>query len=145
MSPTHITPILNVSSVPDSLAWFERLGWRRTFTWNPHGMIAGAADGDGHGPATFAGVGAGEVEVFLCRDGQGARGTLPITMDDERTGGVWLQVWLKTSAEVDAAHALAVSRGLRVNSPPSDRPWGTRECWLTHPDGHTLRLSARPG
>src|ERR1051326_8516395 len=28
-----VTPILNVSSVDDSIAWFARLGWTRTFDW----------------------------------------------------------------------------------------------------------------
>src|SRR5947207_3246709 len=28
-----LTPILNVSSVVDSIAWFARLGWSKTFDW----------------------------------------------------------------------------------------------------------------
>lgn len=143
MHPTHITPILNVASVPDSLAWFEKLGWRRTFTWNDAGMIPLAADSNAHGPAQFAGVGAGEVEVFLCWNAQGSRGRLPRHADDDQTGGVWMSVWLKSPADVDAAHALAVKNGIAVNLPPTNEPWGVRECKLTHPEGHTLRLSAR--
>ncbi|MBY0263081.1 MAG: VOC family protein [Phycisphaerales bacterium] len=143
MHPTHINPILNVASVPASIAWFESLGWRRTFTWNDAGMIPNAADANSHGPATFAGVGAGEVEIFLCLNAQGSRGRLPAHPADEQTGGVWLQVWLKTPADVDAAHALALTHRIAVNAPPADKPWGVRECHLTHPDGHTLRLAAR--
>jgi hypothetical protein len=52
---THaVTPILNVSDVPASLRWFEKLGWHRGFTWNPAGTISGAALQNAHGPATFA-------------------------------------------------------------------------------------------
>ncbi len=143
MHPTHINPILNVASVSESLAWFEKLGWSRTFTWNDTGMIRDAAESSDHGPATFAGVGAGEVEIFLCLNAQGSRGRPPQYASDEHTGGVWLQVWLKSPASVDAAHALALRHGLTINAAPADKPWGVRECHLTHPDGHTLRLAAR--
>ena len=39
-----ITPILNVSDVPASIAWFEKIGWGRTFTWNNGGVIEDMAD-----------------------------------------------------------------------------------------------------
>jgi hypothetical protein len=52
MPVVAITPILNVSNVPESFAWFERLGWRRGFAWNGGGMINGGADrnASGRGP-----------------------------------------------------------------------------------------------
>ena len=28
-----VTPILNVSNILESFAWFERLGWTRGFSW----------------------------------------------------------------------------------------------------------------
>jgi catechol 2,3-dioxygenase-like lactoylglutathione lyase family enzyme len=118
----HITPILNVSSLEESFAWFGKLGWNKCWDW-----------GD---PPTFASVGCGECELFLCKDGQGSRGD---------TGGVWMSWWVRSPAEVDAAHARAVEHGLTVTSPPSDRPWGVRECHLRHPDGHTFRVSAHVG
>lgn len=129
MHLTAVTPILNVSDIAASLAWFERLGWRRCFTYNRAGHIAGAADANAHGPADFASVGAGEVEIFLCLDAQGARPT-------------WLSWWLPSPTDVDAAHALALAARATVARPPTDEPWGTRECHLVHPDGHTFRLSA---
>jgi hypothetical protein len=54
---TALTPILNVSNVPESIRWFERLGWERCFTWNAAGMIQHAALENTHGPAHFASVG----------------------------------------------------------------------------------------
>lgn len=42
MAIKGITPVLNVSDVPRSLAWFESLGWKRGFTWNDGGIIEGA-------------------------------------------------------------------------------------------------------
>jgi uncharacterized glyoxalase superfamily protein PhnB len=143
MQPTHLTPILNVSDVPASLKWFESLGWKRCWTYNDGGPIENAGDSNQAGPAQFAAVGAGECEIFLCKDGQGSRGgPTPRHAGSDDTGGVWMSWWLKTPAEVDAAHALAVKLGCTIAWPPTDEPWGCRECHLVHPDGHTFRVSA---
>lgn len=112
----HITPILNVSDFAASVAWFESLGWAKKWDW-----------GD---PPTFGAVGCGEVEVFLCVGDQGA------------AGGVWMSWWVAAPADVDAAHARALAQGVAVAHPPTDEPWGVRECHLRHPDGHTFRVSA---
>ncbi len=145
-----LTPILNVSDVPASIAWFRRLGWTCGFAWNDGGMIDGAADRNEHGPAGFAGVCCGEAETFLCRDGQGARGgPLPRHAGDDDTGGVWMSWWLGSPADVDALHALAVKHDCHVARPPEDEPWHVREFHLVHPDGHpdghTFRVSAALG
>lgn len=56
----RLTPILNVSNIVESFAWFEKLGWTKGWEW-----------GD---PPTFGGVCSGHAEIFLCQDGQGSRG-----------------------------------------------------------------------
>ena len=115
-----VRPILNVSDVRESLAWFEQLGWKATFVW----------DDDEDGEANFGGTGWGEdVEIFLCRNGQGERPT-------------WVSWFLDALDEVDAMHARAVELGLDVTQPPTDEPWGVREFHLRHPDGHTFRVGA---
>ena len=139
---TAITPILNVSDVAASIAWFEKLGWNRCWTYNDGGQIDGAADANRDGPANFASVGCGECEIFLCRDGQGSRGgPLPKHVGDDDTGGVWMSWWVKTPAEVDEAHAHALKNGMTITWPPTDEPWGCRECRICHPDGHTFRIA----
>lgn len=143
MNITGITPILNVSSVVDSVHWFERLGWARGFAHNAGGMLEPGALSNEHGQATFGSVCAGEGQIFLCQDAQGLRGGKPARFDgDDDTGATWMSLWLKTPAEVDAAHALAVANGVTVLWPPTDEPWGVRECRLMHPDGHVLRVGA---
>lgn len=132
MEVKGVTPILNVSDVPASLAWFEKLGWSRSFCWNDGGAIDRAADGNAHGPANFAGLCCGDAQVFLCRDGQGGRGA----------SAAWMSWWLAAPADVDAAHAIAVREGMRVSWPPTDEPWGVREFHLVHPDGHVFRIGA---
>lgn len=111
----HVTPILNVSNLVESFAWFEMLGWSKHWDY-----------GD---PPDFGAVRSGKAEIFLCLDGQGGR-------------DVWMTWWVPGPADVDAVHALAVERGLTVTQAPIDYPWNTRECHIRHPDGHTFRVSA---
>jgi uncharacterized glyoxalase superfamily protein PhnB len=50
--------------------------------------------------------------------------------------------WCSSAAEVDALFERARELGYETPHPPTDEPWGVRECWLRHPDGHTFRVSA---
>jgi predicted enzyme related to lactoylglutathione lyase len=127
-----ITPILNVSDMEQSFAWFEKLGWQKAWDWGS--------------PATFGGVCAGESQIFLCLNGQGGRGRTahPMTFgpqsDEASEKGVWMSVWVD---DVDAVHARCVEHGLEVTWPPTDMPWNTREMHVRHPDGHVFRISQR--
>lgn len=118
MNVKALTPILNVSSVPQSVAWFVRLGWKHGFLW-----------GD---PPTFGSVCAGESEIFLCQGEQGGRGE----------NGVWMSVWVD---DVDAVHRTCVAHGVEITQPPTDEPWGVREMHVRHPDGHVFRISRGSG
>ena len=51
MNAKHVTPILNVSNIVESFAWFEKLGWKKGWDW-----------GD---PPTFGGVCSGKCEVTM--------------------------------------------------------------------------------
>jgi len=141
-----ITPILRVESVPRAFAWFERLGWKRGFSWNDGGMIPAGADRNEHGESRFGSVGSGMVEIFLCHGGQGSIGTQrPKFPGDDSTDGTWMSWFLHSPAEVDAMHALALENGMDVSMPPRDEPWGVREFHLRSPDGHTFRVGAGIG
>lgn len=125
------TPIWNVTSLADTLAWFGKLGWRTCWVWGE--------------PATFGAVGAGEVQVFLCQGGQGGRGrgsNVSTSEDCESDQGVWMSVWVD---DVDRVHARCVAQGLDVTHPPTNEPWGLREMHLRHPDGHVMRVSCGLG
>ena len=129
MKITGLTPILNVSDIAESFAWFEKLGWEKAWDW-----------GD---PTNFGSVCNGDVQVFLCQGGQGSRGgPMPQFVGDDGTGGVWMSWWLDSPAAVDAAYELATRNGLTVTMPPTDEPWNVREFHLRHPDGHTFRVGA---
>jgi uncharacterized glyoxalase superfamily protein PhnB len=124
-----LTPILNVSDIGQSFAWFEKLGWQKAWDW---------AD-----PPTFGAVCNGKAEIFLCQGAQGSRGgAAPQFVGDDETGGVWMSWWLESPAAVDSAYELARQNGLTVAMPPTDKPWNVREFQLRHPDGHTFRVGA---
>jgi uncharacterized glyoxalase superfamily protein PhnB len=143
MNVVGITPILNVSNVVESVAWFARLGFAPSFTHNAGGLIENAATHDAHGPATFAGVCSGHGTIFLCQDAQGVRGGKPPTFDgNDDVGATWMSIWLGGPAEVDEAHERAQAAGATILWPPTDEPWGARECRVMHPDGHVFRFSA---
>lgn len=125
-----LTPILNVSDLARSFAWFEQLGWRKLWDWGT--------------PPTFGAVGSGVCEIFLCLGGQGGRGrggggpTFGPDGDQTADQGVWMSVWVD---DVDAVYRRCLEQGLDVAFPPSDMPWRVREMHVRHPDGHVFRIS----
>ena len=130
MHANRLTPILNVSDIQQSFAWFAKLGWEKAWDW-----------GD---PPTFGGVCSGECEIFLCQGGQGGRGkgsgktTMGPKGDQTGDKGVWMSIWVD---DVDAVHAHCKEQHLDVTWPPTDMPWGVREMHVRHPDGHVFRVS----
>ncbi len=143
MKLKRVTPILNVSDVASSVAWFESLGWRRAFAWNSGGALAEAELKNEHGPADFAGVCCGECEIFLCKGAQGHRpGPITDSVCSDETGGVWMSWWLESPMALDELYVLAQHLGHSIPMKPTNEPWGVREFHLRHPDGHTIRVSA---
>jgi hypothetical protein len=131
MNVTRVTPILNVADVPASIRWFESLGWSRAFSWNARGAITSAGDRNEHGPADFAGVCSGEVDIFLSQ-----------TSPSLRPSGSYMSWWLSAPAEVDQLFARAKTLQYDIVRDPFDAPWGVREFHLRHPDGHVMRIGA---
>ena len=129
MLTKRLTPVLNVSNIQESFAWFEKLGWKKGWDW-----------GD---PPRFGGVSSGKCEIFLCENGQGGRGrsSWKRTFSPEGNApdkGVWMSVWVD---DVDAVYDHCLAEGLEVTLPPTDEPWNVREVHVRHPDGHVFRIS----
>lgn len=72
------------------------------------------------------------------------RASLMLSEGDQGHPGTW--VWIAAS-DVDYLYAELRARGARLRHPPTNYPWGSRECQVTDPDGHVLRFGAesRPG
>ena len=127
-----LTPILNVSNLQESFAWFEKLGWTKAWEW-----------GD---PPGFGAVCSGDCEIFLCLEGQGGRGkshfarTFGAGGSDRAEKGVWMSIWVD---DVDEVYQQCHEWGLDVTWPPADMPWNVREMHVRHPDGHVFRIGRR--
>ncbi len=107
MKVHHVTPILNVSDLAQSFAWFEKLGWKKAWDWGT--------------PPDFGAVCCGDAEIFLCLGGQGGRGraglpTFGPGADNEAETGVWMSMWVD---DVDAVHRRCVEHGLEIPWPPT--------------------------
>jgi uncharacterized glyoxalase superfamily protein PhnB len=129
MQVEGITPVLNVSDMAESLAWFEKWGWLKKWDWGT--------------PPTFAAVGCDKTQIFLCLNCQGGRGkgmnTTTFQVDGDEAGdkGVWMCVFVD---DVEKVHQQCVAAGLEITLSPTDVPWGMREMHLRHPDGHVFRV-----
>lgn len=129
MLAKQIIPILNVSNIQESFAWFEKLGWKKGWDW-----------GD---PPDFGGVSSGECWIFLSENSQGGRGRGSSTMTFGRDGdetadkGVWLSILVD---DVENIHQHCLEHGIEVTWPPTDMPWHLREMHVRHPDGHVFRI-----
>jgi catechol 2,3-dioxygenase-like lactoylglutathione lyase family enzyme len=128
MHAKGLTPILNVSDIQESFAWFEKLGWKKHWDWGS--------------PPTFGAVCSGECEIFLCQGYQGGRGKSALSttkgLAEAADKGVWMSIWVD---DVDAIHRHCLEQGLEVTWPPTDEPWNVREMHVRHPDGHVFRIS----
>jgi len=130
MQAKRLTPILNVTDIQESFAWFEKLGWTKAWDWGE--------------PPTFGGVCSGECEIFLCQNGQGGRGRSDFTAtfgpgsNEAAEKAVWMSIWVE---DVDTIHQRCIEQGLDVTWPPTDMPWNAREMHVRHPDGHVFRIS----
>jgi hypothetical protein len=124
-----LTPILNVSDVAATFAWFEKWGWKKLWDWGT--------------PPTFGAVGSGKCEIFLCQGCQGSCGkganatTFGPGGSETADKGVWMMVFVE---DVDEVYRVCVAAGLDVTFPLTNMPWDTREMHVRHPDGHVFRV-----
>src|SRR5690349_7426043 len=101
MDAKGLTPILNVSDIAASFAWFEKWGWKKLWDWGT--------------PPTFGAVGSGVCEIFLCLGAQGSRGrganttTFCVDGDQAEDKGSWMSLWV---GDVDEVHKQCVAAGL---------------------------------
>jgi catechol 2,3-dioxygenase-like lactoylglutathione lyase family enzyme len=124
-----LIPILNVSNIEESFAWFEKLGWKKAWDW-----------GD---PPDFGAVSSGDFQIFLCLNAQGGRGkgenktTFGRDGNETSDKGMWISIFVE---DVEPVYQNCLSQGLEVVWPPTDMPWHVREMHVRHPDGHVFRI-----
>tara|TARA_R110002072_G_scaffold22212_4_gene77785 strand:- start:3635 stop:4036 length:402 start_codon:yes stop_codon:yes gene_type:complete len=124
---TSSTPIFCVKDLALSLVHYrDVLGFRIPWQWSE------AQAFDENAAPTFASVGRGEIEIFLCQQEQGQP-------------GAWLFLRLASLGDLAAIQAEFEASGAKILEPPTDRPWGMREMHVADPDGNTLRIGAPLG
>lgn len=79
---------------------------------------------------------AGSVRILLGRD-DGAKGW-------ERVKGEGFSMMLTTDLSVDAVAARIQAHGWRLDSEPTDTPWGMRAFRVSDPDGFRLTIASEP-
>ncbi len=115
-------PILPSRSLPDTLAFYNRLGFE--------GKILGECD-------SYAILTRGTVEIHFFRH--------PDLRPAESHAGCYVRV-----ADVDTMHGAMAAAGLPGRGIPrldrvSDKPWGMREFGLVDPDGNLVRIGQITG
>jgi catechol 2,3-dioxygenase-like lactoylglutathione lyase family enzyme len=72
------------------------------------------------------------------------RTSFMLSEGDQGQPGTW--VWI-SAGDVDQLYEELQGRGALLRHPPTNYPWGSRECQVLDPDGHVLRFGAesRPG
>jgi uncharacterized protein len=119
---------LGVADLARSVAFYERLGWRRA---------ARAAEG-----VAFFRAGGVVLSLYSRPDLAADAGLLP---EGTGFGGVTLAHNVRTRGEVDAVMAEAEAAGARVLKPAQDAFWGGYHGHFADPDGFPWEVAWNPG
>ena len=117
------SPSFTVNDLDRSLAWYtDVLGFGVEETWkNPDGKVVGVS------------LKAGDVS-FMIRQDDWAKGR-------DRTKGEGFRIFCETKKSVDDIAKKIEAKGGRLDSGPTDQPWGMRDITLTDPDGFKITIA----
>jgi catechol 2,3-dioxygenase-like lactoylglutathione lyase family enzyme len=105
---TGAVPILNVKNLAASIEYYvNKLGFEKKWEW-----------------PSFAAVGRGKVEIFLCQGGQGRP-------------GVWVSIFMEDAMPLYDEYKKS---GAIIKEPPMNFPWGMCEFLVEDLDGHIFRM-----
>jgi catechol 2,3-dioxygenase-like lactoylglutathione lyase family enzyme len=109
----NVTPILNVRDMNRSLAFYaDVLGFEKA-EW---------------GDDSFTSVNRDNTGLYLCKEGQGMRGT-------------W--VWIGFDGDIFQLYEQLQAKGVIIKLPPTNFSWAY-EMQVEDPDGHILRFGTGP-
>jgi catechol 2,3-dioxygenase-like lactoylglutathione lyase family enzyme len=109
----NVTPILCVSDMNQSLAFYvDILGFKKA-DW---------------GDDNFTSINRDKIGLYLCKDGQGVRGT-------------W--VWIGFDGDIFLLHEKLKTKGVKIKLHPTNFSWAY-ELRVEDPDGHILRFGTDP-
>jgi uncharacterized glyoxalase superfamily protein PhnB len=121
---TSVAPSLTVNDLGKSLSWYrDVLGFRVTDRWERNGVLMGVE------------LAAGDIRFMIGQD-DWKKGR-------NRKKGLAFRLYCETAQNIDALAAGIVARGGKLDHPPMDQPWGTREFALTDPNGFKISIAAK--
>ena len=117
------SPSFTVNDLEKSLGWYrDVLGFGVEETWkNDDGKVVGIS------------LKAGNVSFMIGQD-DWKKGR-------DRKKGEGFRLYCETKKSVDDLARRIESKGGRLDSPPTDQPWGTRDISLTDPDGFKITIA----
>lgn len=119
---------LTCRQIDTSIAFYrDVLGFAVGMTFERDGALAAAV------------ISAGDIRIVLNQD-DGKLG-----WDRVKGQGFYLQINVKSAADVDAAAARVKAAGDTLIDEPADRPWGVRMFQFRDPDGFKLGVSTPLG
>jgi len=130
---TDATPVLNATNLGCSITCKDleaSIRWYREVLG-----FAVAQKYEREGKVTAAAITAGNIAIVLNQD-DGKLG-----WDRIKGQGLYLQINVATTADVDAAADRIKAAGGALLSEPADRPWGVRMCQFNDLDGFKLGVS----
>ena len=109
----NVNPILNVADMKASLHFYINLLGYRAADW---------------GMDSFTSVERDNCSIYLCENGQGAK-------------GVW--IWMGFDGDMNALRDYLYQNGVRIIMEPTNFSWAM-EMHIEDPDGHVIRLGTEP-
>ena len=117
------SPSLTVNDLEKSLGWYrDVLGFGVEETWkSPDGRVMGVS------------LKAGDVSFMIGQD-DWKKGR-------DRRKGEGFRIYCETKASVDDLAKRIEAKGGRLDSGPTDQPWGVRDISVTDPDGFKITIA----
>jgi len=116
------SPSFTVNDLEKSLGWYrDVLGFKVEEEWKDDGKVVGVS------------LKAGNVSFMIGQD-DWKKGR-------DRRKGEGFRLYCETKKSVDDLARRIESKGGRLDGPPTDQPWGTRDISLTDPDGFKITIA----
>ena len=116
-----VTPGFTVDDLEKSLAWYrDVVGFDVEETWKDADKVVGVS------------LKAGDVSFMIGQD-DWKKGR-------DRKKGVGFRIFCMTNGSVDDLAKRIEAKGGRLDSGPTDQPWGFRDISLTDPDGFKITI-----
>ena len=116
------SPSFTVNDLDKSLAWYrDVLGFGIEETWKDDGKVVGVS------------LRAGDVSFMIGQD-DWKKGR-------DRKKGEGFRIYCETKKNVDDLAKRIEAKGGRLDSGPTDQPWGVRDITVTDPDGFKITIA----